>query len=251
MIKHLLITILSFSALILSCKEKNHKENKSIAQISKVTHNQTDAIRNKKQNASDILFTNGTPEITSLPFWSKGWPKPGKIFRTEHKIFRLPVIKSTRYINLDSIHGYICTSGKPIDSSLLKLTQYKYKFPNIGKYQAYYMYHQSAATAKDALLDYIKNTCGNMNYSDFGYIILFDPITFNATVLNVSNSFYIDSDWQRFFFIDKNYAIHLIDQNWTDGDEDSHGNQTTEYLGSKKRTIVILNNGEIKISDNK
>ena len=90
-----------------------------------------------------------------------------------------------------------------------------------------------------------------MIYTDYGYLILYDPLDLNAIVLNVSNNYYIDADEERDFFIDKNYSIHIIDRSWTDGDQDPHRNQTVDYLGSQKRTISILKNGEIIITGNK
>jgi len=40
-----------------------------------------------------------------------------------------------------------------------------------------------------------------------------------------------------------------MDRSWTDGDKRQTKQMNTKVV--KKRTMVILNNGEIKISDNK
>jgi hypothetical protein len=250
MTKCLIIATLFLVVFISSCLEKKQKENKSIAQISKVTNHRTNIIRYKKSGVLDTLFANGTPKITSLPFWSKGWPRPGKKFHIEKKCYRLPIIKSIKYMNLDSIFSYVCTYGEPIDSSIVKLTKYNYKFPNIDKYQVFYRWVSGGSYANDPMIQFINKNC-NIFYTEYGYLILYDPLAMNAIVLNVSNFYYIDADEERDFFIDKNNNIHLIDRSWTDGDEDANGNQTAEYLGAHKRIISIFKNGEIKIIDNK
>jgi len=249
MIKHLLINILFFAVFISSCHEKRQKENESIVEISKLTHNRNDIILYKKSNVSDTLFANGAPEITMLPFGSEKWLKPNNKTRSEQKNYRLPFIKSIRYMNLDSLLRYVCTNGEPIDTSVLKIVKYNYRLPNIGKYQVFYTWVFKGSFGKDPLLLFIKNNC-NMLYDDFGYLILYNSLTMNAVVINVANDYYIDAVEERDFFIDKNYIIHLIDRSWTDGDEDSQGNQTDGYLGSQKRTIKILKNGEIKVINN-
>jgi hypothetical protein len=247
MAKRFVIIILFLSVFISACQEK--KQNKPVIQTSKKVSNQTNSVRYKKSNISGITFTDGSPKVTLLPFWSNDWPKAGKKISIEMKNYRLPIIKSIRYMNLDSLNGYLCTNGEPIDSSVLKLTAYNYKFPNIGKYQVFYRWLSDESLEKDPLLLFIQNNC-NMVFNNFGYLILYDPITMNAIVIDIANDYYIDSEESRDFYIDKHYTIHLMDRGWTDG-EDSHGNQTAEYLGAIKRTISILKNGEIKIADNK
>lgn len=247
MTKRVVIIILSLLVFISACQQK--KQNKPVIQTSKKAPYQTNRIRYKKSNISDILFTSGSSKITLLPFWSKDWPKSGKKFSIEKKNYRLPIIKSIRCLNLDSLNGYACTNGEPIDSSVLKITAYNYKFPDVGKYQVFYRWIPDGYLEKDPLLLFIKNNC-NLEYDNFGYLILYDSITMNAIVINIAYDYYLDSEENRDFYLDKHYTIHLLNRGWTDG-EDSHGNQTAEYLGAIKRTISILKNGEIKIADNK
>jgi hypothetical protein len=250
MTARLLITILPLFVFFCSCDESPKKERAAITQSAKSAPAQKKTFKYKKSDILDTLFTSGAPAITPLPFWSKGWPNPGKKFRIEHKNFRLPFVKRIRYMNLDSSLRYVCTNGEPIDTSVLRLMKYNYRFPNTGKYQVFYTWVSNGYRGNDPLAMFIKNNC-NMLYDDFGYLILYDPLTQNAIVLNVANSYYIDSLSERDFFIDKNYTIHLMDRGWTDGDEDSHGNPTTAYIGATRSKISILKDGELKVVNNK
>jgi len=222
-------------SIIFSYSEKKEKnEIRVIKRDSVVT---TKKKVNIKLNESQVKFSPAVPKVSKLPFKPKAIPAK--------RLFRLPPIKSVVYNNLDSLLNYRCTNGEPIDSSVLKLTVYRYKLPDIGKYEVFY---NQTEQKSDGMASFIEAHCEHMQYLYFGYLILFDPVTSKALVLNVYNQYYIDAVNIRDFYIDKNSIIHLKDSGYTDG-EDAHGKQTTEYLGATKRTVRILKDGRIKITN--
>ncbi len=225
MIKYYLILTLLFP-LILSCSQNKRSENTAVKTSFKY-----------KELRIDTPFTNGA-KIIPLPFWSKGWPKPDKEYITERTDYKLPPIKSVRYINLDSLLRYKCTGGEPIDNNLSKLTTYNYQFPNISKYQVFFKEVSKGSYGNDPLVKFIQKEC-NMHYTCFGYIILYDQLTKETIALNVYHDYYIDSGHTRNFYIDKNRTIHLIDDGYSDGDE---------VVNLQNRTLLIFKSGELKIS---
>jgi hypothetical protein len=234
------ILICSLLVFIFSCSRKKEKINIEIrAKVSTVKMKlKINYLSKKNSLGNDIKYTKGMPAVSKLPFKSKDLARKA--------IYRLPTIKSIIYNDLDSIMNYHCTNGEPIDSGILKLTEYRYRLPDIGKYKVFYMFDPIGRFDKDVIMDFFKSNC-NMYYDYFGYIILYDSITKNAIVLNVCNSYYIDAVEARSFYVDKNGIIHLDDRTWTDSGEDSKGNVGSEYLGSTKREIYILQDGEIKV----
>jgi hypothetical protein len=220
----------------------SHSEKKELKKIRAIKRDSVVASKKKvniKSKWSQVKFSTGVPKVSQLPFKPKAIPAK--------RLFHLPPIKSVVYNNLDSLLNYRCTNGEPIDSSVLKLKVYRYKLPDIGKYEVFY---DQTEQRVDAMASFIKTHCDNMEYLYFGYLILYDPMTSKVLVLNVYNQYYIDAVHVRDFYVDKNSIIHLKDSGYTDG-EDAHGKQTTEYLGAIKRTIRILKDGSIRISVNK
>jgi hypothetical protein len=209
-------------------------------------------------------ITNGAPEITALPFGPKGWPD--KIVadsnfyfdligqnlwddydqRVDAKLYQLPPVNSIKYIQLQhDLDNYLC-NGKPVDS-VLKLTKYRHRLPDAGKYKIYYMCN-SGNVDFDYPPDFIKY-CIKFIYQKYGYLILYEPKTRHAVVINIYHFYYVDSVHERTFYIDKNYNIHILDQSWTDGDEGSDGKIPAVPNFEKRRTITITANAEIEITE--
>lgn len=223
-----------------------------------IQYNQTD----KSRSEQNTILAEGMPEITQLPFGPKGWPDQiknsnfyldliGKDLDTDLPkysiIYKLPKINNIQYLKLDGPNRYQCENGQPIDS-IIKLTKYRYRLPNINKYESYYMCNSHFDKKWDFNSEFINN-CGEFVYQEYGYLILYEPRTTFAIVIDIYHVNYIDAVNDRKFYIDKNYTINLIDTGFTDGDEASNGEQTISTTPGKKRTITILNNGEISINE--
>lgn len=203
----------------------------------------------------DLKNIKDYPEITKLPLGSKNWSKKDleelgfysnslrksinlhKDSFNKFKDYLLPEIKKYEYIQLEQSLGenYLCNNGLPIDS-IFKVYKYKYRLPNIGKYESYYMcnYHP---TTKDYSEEFINN-CTNFLFQQSGYLILYDQLTKKAIIINIYQVYYVDSLNYREYYIDQDYNIYITDEQFTDGDEKTFIN---------KRRISILPNGKVKV----
>ena len=153
-------------------------------------------------------------------------------------------MNSIKYIKLQvDLGDYLCDNGKPVDS-VIKLTKYRCKLPDAGRYEVYYMCN-SGNEHFDYPPDFIKH-CIKFSYLRYGYLILYEPKTRQAVVINIYNWYYVDSVHERTFYIDKNYNIHIIDRGWTDDDE---GEKAAVPGFERKRVIHLMGNGEIKITE--
>lgn len=204
-----------------------------------------DSIKNKSDvSINDTTTYNEAPGITPLPFGFKSasknfddarqyftrllyqnksitivdrWPKQISL---RQKIYKLPPIKSVKYIafpvstGFDGWNGDTCTNGVAFEK-YIKLTKYRYRLPDIGKYQCYYWCDYRNLTSSKEYPEDVLIAC-KFFLSDllYGYFILYDPETMSAKVFMI----YFDtnddgSDAYRFFYIDKNHNIMLYPPN--------------------------------------
>jgi hypothetical protein len=190
-------------------------------------------------------FNLAEPAITPLPFGPKVplnklhlqskyygnliYPNVGKLVEDmgftpktlkNIKLYQLPKITKVSYLRVgqDADQQWQCKNGKPLES-MLKLTHYRYRLPNVGKYRAYYMCSYDYFGREQ--LDITKNYCTIAFSGFYGYLVLFDPGNSSAQVIPIYfDSFSGDSSMLcRAFKIDKDFTIHLIDSTVYDTDE--------------------------------
>jgi hypothetical protein len=136
------------------------------------------------------------------------------------KLYQLPKITKVSYlrIGLDADKQWQCKNGKPLEG-MLKLKNYRYRLPNVGKYRAYYMCSYDYFGREQ--LDVTKNNCTVAFTGFYGYLVLLDPGNSSAQVIPIYfDSFSGDSsDLCRAFKIDKDFTIHLVDSTVYDTDD--------------------------------
>jgi len=228
--------------------------------------NRTKTVENKDSSQSNTSSQKTCsekkdyPEITQLPFGpkikSKKWYYDdihfyARLISNDPKLidfdtlvtptFNLPKIKAIKYIHTKNDKNYICNNGKPVDS-LLRLTKYRYRLPDIAQYKSYYMCGFNFN--HNDYSETFRNNCPEFAYTCYGYLILYDTLTKIANVIDIYFVTYRDGfNIERRFKIDKNYHIDMVEIGTSGEDED-----TSKHI-ENKYTISISKNGEIKMSE--
>ncbi|HEX8021514.1 hypothetical protein [Mucilaginibacter sp.] len=219
-----------------------------------------------KKPAAVYPHKNKTPEITPIPFGPKvdldklpiaGMFYTGLIYKDVGQIIKegwtaktlknitvypLPPIKSVKYIQVSSIDTEKCDNGLPRER-FLKLNRYRYRLPNIGKYECYYICDYAPASKEYTAnaQKYCQNCLFNMFY---GYLIIYNPKNYEASVITIFYDTFRDgADLSRHFYIDRNYNIYLVDfeQEADDGD----GTIASPVFVNNKYYVSISSNGKI------
>ena len=151
----------------------------------------------------------------------------------------LPIINKVEFLKIDS------AESKDFNDLLLhSIDSCKYRLPDIGIYECYYVYAQpSYSSSSDSTNKFYEY----FNYKKFGYdgycigagnLILYHRASKSAKLLNLYHTIVeeITSSY-RLFYIDKAKTIQIFS---------SYGRDTEMYI-IKKFSISILDNGEIKI----
>jgi hypothetical protein len=270
--------ILNILFIILLClsscrdKVKSVKENRdSIKNDSVVKYTSTRSAKNginKYNRIDDTTIQTRVPQITPLPFGIKpdeqnfyesqayflklvytyqGYSNE-KNFRWHRKviagrnIYKLPTIKSIEYQSIRStVDTDVCKNGRAF-GDYLKLTKYRYRLPDIGKYQCFYWCDQASNDNSDYNFEVQTNCEFCFQHDFYGYFILYDPQTLSAKVMTI----YFDTEqdttqlW-RFFLIDTNYNITIFENGQSGEGPDK---PETPY---RIKLVSILKDGSINI----
>jgi hypothetical protein len=232
------------------------------------SNNRSAGMNTKVDSISVIIDTNyspGSPEVTLLPFPNVNpdslkysdihnyinpiEPKEHVFFdlktRKNKKFYHLPNIKRLQHIIVDSaLEVFSCPNQKSLDS-LLHFKKYQIRFPNIGEYECYYVCDfDSHDTTVYLNSDEIQNYCRDFSFNHsawYGFLIVFDPHTSEAKVIELFNSFHACSE--RRFYIRDNHSIFLIEIERSPNGRDIQ-------LGKirKKYEVSILEDGEVNIN---
>ena len=127
-------------------------------------------------------------------------------------VLNLPPVKSAHYVLADKDYDSGLCYGA-IDSKNIKLKRYKYRLPDHKGFQVYYMTDDSEKSQN--LAEEFGTTC----MTTYGNLIVYDSKTQSAQVLTVYYSFYIDSQQQRYFYIDNDYTIYMADESVSGGED--------------------------------
>jgi hypothetical protein len=143
----------------------------------------------------------------------------------------LPTIRSSVFIDLG---GY---ERRKFDDSLLNVkNNCKYHLPNIGPYECYYTYNYELPFQNKLSAAYTKD----MSWcAQAGNLILYDPLSKNAKILNVFIELMREhSVFERYFFVDAEKSIYIFDTIAQDG----------LIVIRNRIKIVVLSSGEIEVS---
>jgi len=161
--------------------------------------------------------------------------KVGDFYRklANARAFKSPDINAVEYVH------------KGDDSLLFKYyhrpkADFKYRLPDFGIYRAYYQCFEIPMPEVYKLQD--DPTSPDKLYYDYGNLVLYEPKTKKAKILNIYNTF-SDKEptarFSRYFYIDKNKVIQIYEAG--EGEEQSFMKKTQE--------ITILGNGSISIKN--
>jgi len=219
--------------LTLSSCSHNKPENSLTSQRNQKTEpeliNKNDS--NKFQNAGNI--TDSVTGITSLPFgfqsnkrnfdvalnffnrllysdknlpFVHGFPKHES---KEMAINSLPDIKSIKYIAQPM--GVIDNDNEDF-STHIKLKGYRYRLPDLDKFQVYYWCGNGFDFQKSYTDEEWELCKSFMIDGNYGYLIFYDPSNKLAKVTTIFLDAYNDgSQAYRFFYIDKHYNVYLFE----------------------------------------
>jgi len=140
---------------------------------------------------------------------------------------KLPKIDSIMYFPLNSDFDFNFKNH-----SLLKTIElYNNKLPEVHGYQVYYSEIDCTKTQHSICKGFVNLTCG--------FLILYDKTSRIARILNVENSFFIDSGVDMTFRIEENYKIHLKETGMTDSDVGPDEPMVTEHYGKSNHVVEI------------
>ncbi|WP_157446977.1 hypothetical protein [Cytophaga aurantiaca] len=185
-----------------------------------------------KRNATKYIRLDSTASakqssITKLPFESQ---KAGK-----DPSFILPVIDTIIYYSWETGFNFNFNDRE----ELFAFNKYNNRLPDIYKYQVYYTQFYCRSSQEYEQL----NICKNFVELTCGFLIFYDPQNKKALIVNVQNSYYIDSAIEMDFLIDSDYKILIKEEGFTDGDDGNSAMKYSEY----NAIIQFTKNGKIVI----
>jgi hypothetical protein len=257
-------SILSISVVILTaCSGSKTLENKIEKRAETIARNQVkeESLSHPKSNTSKNF--RSTAKTVGFPFGSdilmnykfpKAWVNNNESdsIRNINNEMDNKLIKF--YNELNALGGSVklpFTKVTPVkldypwkfNSRLIyQIYNLKYRLPSIGPYECYYVYGEVSVQYMIKEKKGIDFENQKPIWHEAGNLILFNPITKAAKLLNIYLSVAAPfSGYKRLFYINRDKKIHVYD--FETDEEDTTFRQT--YL------ISILDNGEIKVLETK
>ena len=146
-----------------------------------------------------------------------------------------PLIKSEKFVLVDH-------ESQLMQYEKVFKAKFKYQLPNIGPYQVYYQYVKVPMSYYYKLED--KSDGLDKLYLEYGNLVLYNPKTMSAQILNIYNTFSYKEPtggFSRFFYIEKSGIIKIFE---------SGEGESSSFLKMTK-IITVFNNGQISISNPK
>jgi len=207
----------------------------------------------------DTTLSNEIPLITPLPFGPlidklMDLKKPtffytdlvGKDYYASNRslmpTYKLPPIDKVKYLIIDKENEISPCSNTKSEKigDWFKIRKYRYRLPDKGKFQVYYM--PSDENAYDDFKSSLpEECCGAFLCNTYGYLILYDTLKREARLLSIFHSCLGDAVNSRRFYIDKNYNIFLLHQIAVEGND-----QADIYYGPYYQ-VEILDDGELSV----
>lgn len=155
----------------------------------------------------------------------------------------LPHIEEITYLRAFTAYEESFHHDRFYADSLLKvLTVYKEK---LGRFSIYDVYEVEVNCYSDSTMGPI---CPD-NYNGFSLLVLYEPFSKKAYVLNVEFNYYVDAvNSMRYFFLNDS-TLSFIEEMATDGDEDENGDVGAEVFEVGRHTVHLAKDGAITISD--
>lgn len=249
--KHFVIYA-SFFIFVCSCTETTKKK-EAAESVGKSNMHQTKSdsvakLFEPEQMDINVQLPFGSPVLVSHKF-PKQWEntaysdtKPSEnenlLIEVEQFYYKLntrkitePKVSKIEYINLFYPWKF--------NDSLLKLVDScQFRLPDMGPYVAYFNYSFTKGPYKEKEgVDFEEHAPYLISY---GNLILIDPKTRNAKILNIhANIAAPFSAYARYFYIDNKGKIHIFERS---SDEDL-------YTFKKRYSISIKKNGQIKVEE--
>ncbi len=254
--KAILYLIVSF-CLFISCSQPKPESNNQKRFAKRV-----DTLHSVKP-----LFKNISEEIPAnrkinLPFGSellmnyrfpKSWPNntdsviagsvQDKEVKLDESYYKLDSVKTVGNLRLGKVEQVKLPYFWKFDASLIKnVNTCKYQLPSFGPYECFYVYNRSP---KSYIIKEKKGIVFDQQppiWLQAGNLVLFNPTNGVCKMLNIYLTIAAPfSGYQRYFYITKEKRILIYE---IEADEE-------DTTFSQKYIIDILDNGEIKIKENK
>lgn len=178
--------------------------------------------------ASEEKKVLGDAHITKLPF-------SGAAF-DDKKRKALPAIEKQTYLKLNTSFD----NSFEQHNNLKAFRSFEHRLPNIANYEVYY----TSVNCDRLVNQNFAEMCSNFGSAHCGFLIFYDATNKEAQLVNVSNSYYMDSGIDMNFVIGEDYKIQLHETETTDGDEEEE-----ESYDLSKHSIEIDANGLISIKE--
>ncbi len=254
---------------------KNNDITSDTDSLDKFSENEFQTIFNSRQNEmniyeNEILYDEDAP-VTQLPFGPNiksidllcetssqfyyeivGKESQWNNYTEQHtKSYKLPAITTYKYIMIDSVEEMRGCNFKREDinkkelGSIFKITKFKRRLPDYGKFKIYYM-SNDLRKFQDFSEDFPKN-CTLFTSTVYGMIILYNPEKKSASLLPVYlEGLPSDSQFERVFYINEEYKISVCDVRHS-YDEISEDEVYLESSIQKRFEVSITLDGEFII----
>ena len=190
-----------------------------------------DKIHPKQKTSQKTIESTPVIEKTNLPFSN------GLVSQSNLKV--LPQIDSIHYTSLNTGFDFNFT-----DRTVLKhLKTFKNQLPNINGFEVYYSEIDCYNTSDSSF----KTMCDGFAGLNCGFLIIYNPSTKIAQIINISNSYFIDAGVELDFEIDTNYKIKLSETGMTDSDIAPDGTMETDIYDISKHVVEITPSGNFDV----
>ena len=186
-----------------------------------------DKIHPKQKTSQKTIESTPIKEKTNLPFSN------GLVSQNTLKL--LPQIDSLHYTPLNTGFDFNFTNR----TILKHLKTFNNQLPNINGFEVYYSEIDCYNTSDSSF----KAMCDGFAGLNCGFLIIYNPSSKIAQMMNISNSYFIDSGVELAFEIDTNYKIKLSETGMTDGDIAPDGTMETDIYDISKYVVKINTDG--------
>jgi hypothetical protein len=218
--------------LIIACNN-----NISTSQSSSAKPDKTGPVGNHKDSVTAITplpFVSKPKDIKDVKSYNSGFYY--SFIENNRPVLKLPPIKSAHYVVADKEYNTgLCYNS--LESKTIKPTRYKYRLPDYKGFEVYYMTGDAEKTQE------LAEEFGTACKAAYGNLIVYNPKDQSAQVLTIYYSFYIDSQQERYFYIDKDYTIYMAEESVSEGEEGAD-----DPLPGKVYRAVINDIGKFSIS---
>ncbi|HTF03844.1 MAG TPA: hypothetical protein VK826_07445 [Bacteroidia bacterium] len=130
--------------------------------------------------------------------------------------YKLPEIKTVKYTVVDTSMENYCSKFNSNADSFFVPQYYKCRLPDFKSFSVYYISDWRRGSP-DSVQGFRKY-CSSFSYEYYGYLGLYEPLTQQMSLIRIFHDRYIDSQQQRFFYINSKYNIFLTEVEWAEAE---------------------------------